>query len=39
MTLIEDTTSKLNDLSLRKSLMTAPETIAIRHAFNKIKPK
>lgn len=39
MTLIEDNASKLDDLSLRKSLMTAPETIAIRDACNKTEPK
>jgi len=39
MTLIEATASKLNDVSLKNALMTAPETRAIRDACAKAEPK
>ena len=39
MTLIEATASKLDDASLKNSLLTAPETGAIRDAYSRTDPK
>ena len=37
--LIEETASKLNDASLKNTLLTAPQTKAIRDAYARTKPK